>query len=255
MEPRTLAERIEKDAPLPGGEGDRLFGYAVYALPFSSGDVLALRRFPASSFGPPYTAVWHQDPDGRWILYADQPDAVTCPRFFGASFHESHRARIRLAWTGPSQLGVRVDDAIDWRVDLEATPVTRMMSAMGRSMPEAWGRSRAVLAPMSRLARPMLRAGRMRLAGHVPNGQRFLASPVEMWRVSASAARAGERDLGAPAPLARQAHLRDFWLTQRGLFGSVRLAFDVYDPARHAPAAPRAGHSRPASDRQPSMSA
>lgn len=240
MDPQTLAETIEKQAPIPGGAGDRLFGYAVYALPFTSGDVLALRRFPASSFGPAYTAVWHRDPDGRWIHYADQPDAVTCPRFFGAAFHESHRARIRLDWTGPSQLRARVDDAIDWRVELEATPVTRMMSAMGRAMPEAWGRSPVVLAPMSRMARPMLRAGRMRLAGRVPNGQRFRASPVEMWRVASSSARAGERDLGAPAPLARQARLRDFWLMQRGLFGSVRLVFDAHDPARHAPAAPTA---------------
>ncbi|MEA3199683.1 MAG: hypothetical protein QOE90_1111 [Thermoplasmata archaeon] len=237
MDPRSVAERIEKDAKLPPGEGDRLFGYAVYALPFTTGDVLALRRFPVSSFGPAYTAVWHRDPDGRWMHYADQPDEVTCPRFFGRAFHESRQARIRLDWRSATQLDVRVEDRIRWSVTLASTPATRAMSVMGRWMPESWGRSRALLAPMSRAARPMLRAGRMRLAGRVPNGQWFLANPVEMWRVASSQARVGERVLDQPAPLPQQEHLRDFWLVQRGLFGSVRLVFEPHDRARHAPAA------------------
>ncbi|MHB8605151.1 MAG: hypothetical protein ACYDCK_07810 [Thermoplasmatota archaeon] len=240
MDPRSTSERIEKDARLPQGDGDRLMGYAVYAVPFSTGDVLALRRFPASSFGPPYTAVWHRDPDGRWVHYADQAPAVTCPRFFGEAFHESHRAPIGLSWKSGTRLEVKIEDRLEWRVDFEATPATRMMSAMGRMMPESWGRSRALLAPMSRMARPMLRSGRIRLAGHVPNGQWFLANPVEMWRVAASEARLGERTLERPMPLPRQEHLRDFWLMQRGLFGSVRLVFEPYDETRHGAAAPRA---------------
>jgi hypothetical protein len=245
MDPRSTVRRVETEARLPRGEGDRLFGYAVYALPFDSGDVLALRRFPASSFGPPYTAVWHRDPDGRWRHFADQPAEVTCPRFFGSAFHETHEARIDISWKGPSAFDVRVGDHIEWSVEVEPTLATRMMSAMGRAVPESWSRSPALLAPMSRMARPMLRSGRMRLSGRVPNGQWFRASPVEMWRVASSRARVGERALERPSPLARQEHLRDFWLLQRGLFGTVRLAFEPHDRARHAPAAATAGQRWP----------
>jgi hypothetical protein len=57
MEPRTLVEKIENASLLPEGNGDRFAGYAVIGLPFLSGHVLALRRFPASSLGPGYTSI------------------------------------------------------------------------------------------------------------------------------------------------------------------------------------------------------
>jgi hypothetical protein len=47
MEPRHLIQRIEETASLPSGSGERFAGYAVIGLPFRSGHVLALRRFPA----------------------------------------------------------------------------------------------------------------------------------------------------------------------------------------------------------------
>ena len=55
---------------LPDGPGDRFSGYAIIGLPFQSGHVLALRRFPTSSIGPGYTAVWHRNPSGRWTFYS-----------------------------------------------------------------------------------------------------------------------------------------------------------------------------------------
>jgi hypothetical protein len=42
---------IEQNRSVPAGEGDRFAGYAVIGLPFASGHVLSLRRFPASSVG------------------------------------------------------------------------------------------------------------------------------------------------------------------------------------------------------------
>ncbi len=41
-------------------------------LPFASGHVLAMRRFPASSIGLPYTSVWHPDPEGQSAFWQDQ---------------------------------------------------------------------------------------------------------------------------------------------------------------------------------------
>jgi hypothetical protein len=56
-EPKDIVDEIEAGAALPEGEDERFFGYAVIGLPFDSGHVLALRRFPASSIGPAYTSV------------------------------------------------------------------------------------------------------------------------------------------------------------------------------------------------------
>ena len=44
------------------GQEERFSGYGVMGLPFRSGHVLALRRFPVTSVGPGYTSVWWRDP-------------------------------------------------------------------------------------------------------------------------------------------------------------------------------------------------
>ncbi len=62
-DPRGLVERIERGIELPEGVDERFSGYGVMGLPFASGHILALRRFPASSVGPAYTSVWHRDSD------------------------------------------------------------------------------------------------------------------------------------------------------------------------------------------------
>jgi hypothetical protein len=49
-EPRDFARSVSQ-FNIPDDIGDRFSGYAVIGLPFSSGHVLALRRFEASSVG------------------------------------------------------------------------------------------------------------------------------------------------------------------------------------------------------------
>ncbi len=66
-EPREAIQRMEAEPKLPGGSDVRFAGYAVLGLPFRSGHLLALRRFPASSVGPAYTSVWHRDPYGNLL--------------------------------------------------------------------------------------------------------------------------------------------------------------------------------------------
>jgi len=63
-EPADVVEDLERRAELPAGSEERFFGYGVMGLPFRSGHVLGLRRFPASSIGPGYRSVWHRDPQG-----------------------------------------------------------------------------------------------------------------------------------------------------------------------------------------------
>lgn len=55
-------------APWPNSEYVK--GWGVFALPFDSGHVLALRVFPENDFGP-YRTLWHRDPTGRWSIYVD----------------------------------------------------------------------------------------------------------------------------------------------------------------------------------------
>lgn len=48
MDPRTISQGIERNGSVPRGTEDRFAGYAIIGLPFASGHVLSLRRFPAS---------------------------------------------------------------------------------------------------------------------------------------------------------------------------------------------------------------
>ncbi len=64
MEPKDLVDRLERGVDLPRGSEERFSGYGVMGLPFVSGHVLCLRRFPVTSLGEGYTSVWHRDPKG-----------------------------------------------------------------------------------------------------------------------------------------------------------------------------------------------
>ena len=103
-------------------------------------------------------------------------------------------------------------------------------SGMAGALPDRAWRSDRVLAVMSRVAGAALGAGRVRLAGVAPNGQRFTANPLKIWVASSSRATIGGHDLGKMGPAPEQAQLRDFALPQRGLFVVGRSFFG--DPRR-----------------------
>jgi hypothetical protein len=225
-EPAELVEDLERHSKLPPGSGERFSGYGIMGLPFRSGHVLGLRRFPASSIGPGYRSVWHRDPGGRWTFYQDQPAELACTRYFGAEVDEVRQGPIRIEWTGPRRFEVHAGGGdLEWITELESTNVTRLLNAAGAVLPERAWRSPAVLAAMSRVAGVALGAGRVRLAGLAPNGQRFVANPVTMWLATASRASVGNTELGEAGPLPEQAHLRDFAIPQRGVFVIGRAVF------------------------------
>jgi hypothetical protein len=124
---------------------------------------------------------------------------------------------IDVSWRDDHTLDVALGDELEWRIQLQSTPATRMMSAMGGSLPEAAWNSNPVLAAMAPMARSVLRIGRVRLRGATPNGPKFKAAPRKVWRATGTATWNGE-DFGGAAPLAQQTGLGDFWLPQRGLF-------------------------------------
>jgi hypothetical protein len=234
--PKELVEKLEQGAELPSGNEERFVGYAVLGVPFTSGHVLAMRRFPATSLGEGYTSVWHRDPQGRWTIYTDVPPQLSCPRYFGSALAEAGVRDIEIAWRGPRHFTVSIeeDPHLDWHLTLAATPVTRLMNAMGSVLPDSLWHQEAVLKPMGKVAGLVLRAGRLPLAGQVPNGQRFMGYPLRIWVIQSSMARMGDQDLGEVSPLPVQTRLGDFWIPQRGIFAIVHAFFEPLDPARHA---------------------
>jgi hypothetical protein len=78
---------------------------------------------------------------------------------------------------------------------------------------------------MSRVTGAALPAGRVPLTGLAPNGQRFLANPLNIWMATDSKATVRGIELGEMGPAGEQAHLGDFALPQRGVFVVGRAMF------------------------------
>jgi hypothetical protein len=216
--PRQAVEALQAQPLLPEGDDERFTGYGVMGIPFASGHYLSLRDMVATSIGPAYRAIWHRDPEGRWTIHTTGPAELTCPRYFGSVTAIAQAPRIDVSWRDDHTLEVMLGDELRWRIELGATPATRVMTGMGGVLPEAGWNSNAVLAAMGPMARAMLRTGKVRLRGATPNGPRFKAAPLKIWRVVGAAASYRGEDLGAPAPLDAQVHLADFWLPQGGVF-------------------------------------
>ena len=224
MTPRDYAELAEAHPELPEGPEERVSGYGLMGIPFSSGHVLGLRRWTASSVGEPFTSIWHRDPAGRWVFYESARCDVACSRWFGGGVEESRRAEISLTWEAANRLRVQTSDqTIDWSMTLAPSPVTRMMNGLGAMLPDAGWKSRRVLSLMGGVATATLGAGRIGLAGTSSSGFPFLANPWHIWRVVASSATVAGESVGAPSPLAEQTRLGDFWIPQRGIFAMGRV--------------------------------
>src|SRR3954471_11975333 len=152
--PQALIEAAERAAARSSADGaagegvtgneERFTGFGVTGVPFSSGYVLALRRFAASSIGPGYTSVWIRDPAGAWSMHGTVDPGLSCPRYFGAALESASTSRISLSWAGSHAFSVDVDGGavLHWELTLRATPVTRFMSAVSGAVPQGLWRSR-----------------------------------------------------------------------------------------------------------------
>src|SRR5215217_6525235 len=235
-EPKELVDGLEQGTELPSGDEERFSGYGVLGVPFTSGDLLAMRRFPASSLAESYTSVWHRDPQGRWTIYTSVAPQLACPRYFGSAIDEALVREIEITWTSPRDFTLSIEEypALEWHLSLAQPPATRLINAVDSVLPDALWRKEAVLKAMGKAGGLMLRAGRLPMAGQVPNGQRFHLTPKHIWVIRSSTARMADQDLGSVGPLAVQTRLADFWIPQRGLFVIGHAFFEPLDPARHA---------------------
>jgi hypothetical protein len=221
-----LATEAEDRPKLPEGADERFAGYGIMGLPFASGHVLAMRRFPASSIGPAYTSIWHRDPAGRWVFWQNQPPELACPRYFSAAVADALEVEIELEWTEPSTIRLAVPEVeLEWSATLRASGVTTLFNAVAAILPDRLWKAKPVLSLMGPVAGTALRAGRVGLAGVAPNGQRFIANPLRVWLVAEAAASLRGVDFGPMGALDPQAALGDFWIPQRGIFAIGRAYF------------------------------
>jgi hypothetical protein len=234
-EPKEYAAEIETGASLPDGGGERFSGYGVIGLPFTSGHILALRRFAASSIGPAYTSVWHRSPGGDWTFFQDAEPQQACSRYFGSAIADVILQDISVEWTGPRSFTVRGDGgrSFAWQVTVGPTAATALMNAAGGLMPRSWWRAPSVLSLMGAAARLGLGTGTLRLAGHTPNGQAYTANPRRIWLVTGSRAVVDRRELGETGPLPEQGRPGDFLIPQRGIFATVSAFLESFDASRH----------------------
>jgi hypothetical protein len=233
--PREVVEALEHTSGRPDAQRERFTGYGVMGLPFESGHVLGLRRFPVSSIGPGYTSIWHRSPDGRWSFWSTASPRVSCARYTGEISDESRQTTIHLAWPEPFRLTIACDDPnLSWGVTFAATPTSRALSALAQRLPDQFLTQESVLRVLGPVAGTLLGTGRLALTGRMPNRQIFHLVPSRVWQVTASSAHLEAADLGNPAPLAQQATIGDFRIPQRGLLAVGALDLDLLDPSRHS---------------------
>ncbi len=194
--------------------------------PFSSGHVLALRRFPASSIGPGYTAVWHRDPAGLWTFYSTSRPELSCSRYFGQDVHRSVMTPIDLHWQTPDRLRIAVQEAgLVWEIRPQATLLTRAMNAICALLPAPTWKNAFMLKLISTVAGSAFGLGKVNLTGYASNGQHFMANPLRIWLLKDNKAWLNGMDLGPAGPLREQAHLGDFYLPQKAVFSLGQIFF------------------------------
>ena len=237
MTPRELAKQLEVNPTLPEGTEERFNGYGLMGMPFSSGHVLALRRFVASSIGSGYTSVWHRNPEKSWTFYADTDPRHSCTRYFGNKAAQALVTPININWLNEFSFEVTVAHVqLRWFVAIAATPVTKAMNAMGSVLPQFAWKNEVVLSLMGKMAAIGLGLQKVGLSGKVPNGQHFIANPKKIWAVTESHATIAGEDLGTPTPLQQQASLQDFWIPQQGILAFGQVYFDMFDASKHSAA-------------------
>jgi hypothetical protein len=231
MELASELQRIQPrvgTSPWPGHEHVR--GYAVMALPFSSGHVLGLRVWPENDFAP-FVSVWHRTPEGDWSMFNDGPLLeATCPRYWGPVLREARLARIHLSWTGPNELRVEMEDPpLVWTVSMAAPPFLRVMNAVSGSLPLWSWKPAPLLRVRQWMARWLLGMGDTRLSFDMPSGHAAVIMPERIFFIDASKAVLDGQDLGEPVRLAKNPTIGGIPLPARPTFAIGQAHMRIRD--------------------------
>ena len=228
---RNLEPRVR---PSPWKGFERVNGFGVMALPFSSGHVLALRVFPENDFAP-YTTIWHRSPDRQWEMYVDSPSPDTaCPRYFGTALSRVQASRIQLNWTGRSELRVSVDQPrLEWQMSMASSPLLRVMNVVSPRLSGRLWRNRVFLRFMERMAAHLLGMGDVTLHGTAPNGQQALLMPQRVFFIASSHAELEGESLGHPVRSRDNPLIGSMGLPARPTFAIGEAYFQILDQAEY----------------------
>jgi hypothetical protein len=210
-QPRNLTQRFEKNPQLPKGDGEIL---SVYGASSRARSPRAMSYVAGTSWL--HRSVRHTPPFGIVIRTATDASIKMfrlgkgVRAFFGKALADVTVLPIETHWDGPRRLRIVAPGRIEWQFDLNSTLATRAMNLMGSVMPDALWKNPTVLAAMAPVAGVALGAGKLRLTGRAPNGQRLIANPLLTWTVPSAKATIAGRNLGAVVPLRKQSKLGDF---------------------------------------------
>ncbi|MFC7250525.1 hypothetical protein ACFQJ5_11840 [Halomicroarcula sp. GCM10025324] len=235
---RGIAAKVQQirpsvqPSPMQGYEHVR--GFGIYALPFDSGHVLALRVFPENDFAP-YTTVWHRTPDGRWSIYVDGPSHNTaCPRYYGTAADYVQTATITLDWTGPMELQVRMDDPeLRLTIRMDAPLTATILNAIGARLPATIWRIPGVASVFARVADTVFDIGDVTLIGTAPNGQRAILMPRQMYPIESAVAMLDGDDLGEPITSKTNPTMGDVAFPARPMLAIGEAYFEILDQSEH----------------------
>ncbi len=240
--------------PWPGYEYVR--GWGVFALPFDSGHVLALRVFPENDFSP-YRSVWHREPEGRCSIYVDGPRLDTaCPRYYGPACTHTGHVRIDIEWSGPASLRVSMDaPRLESTLTATETPILRVLNATSSRLPAWTWRYRRLVRAREVLARDILGIGDIRLSGTMPSGHVGIFMPERMYFIDETTAVLNGEDLGQNARVSPNPQIGQVPLPARGVLAIGHAAWRhstmTRAPARREPETIRAAPRTALADARP----
>ena len=205
-------------------------GFGIYALPFDSGHVLALRVFPENDFAP-YTTIWHRTPDGFWSIYVDGPRHDTaCPRYYGNAADHVEMADITLSWLGPMELQVRMDDPeLLLTVQMDAPRTATILNAIGARFPSSLWRVSGVASLFAQVADTVFGIGDVTLIGTAPNGQRAILMPRQMYPIESALATLNGDDLGEPTTSKENPTMGNVAFPARPMLAIGEAYFEILD--------------------------
>jgi len=229
-----LASKLEHFEPHVGASPwpahEHVRGYAVMALPLSSGHVLGLRVWPENDFAP-FVSIWHRTPEGDWSMFSDAPLLeATCPRYWGPAVRKAQLARIHLSWTGPNELRVEMENPhLVWTVSMAAPPLLRVLNAVSALLP-LWSWKPAPLLRMREwMARRLLGMGDIRLSFDMPSGQAAVIMPERIFFIDASKAVLDGQDLGGPVRLKENPTIGGIPMPARSIFAIGQAHMRIRD--------------------------
>ena len=230
--PAGRASAIESrvaESPWPDHEYVR--GYGVFVLPFSSGDLLALRVSPQNPFGP-YVSVWHRPPGDDWSIFVDGPSLETaCPRYWGPVTMRTGFASIDVAWTGPNALRVGVDEPrLEWTVSMSAPRFHRAVNAANATFPLWTWKPRPLVRAREWVAGRFLDVGEIRFSFTTPSGHDTVLVPAEEYVIHESEAVLEGRSLGEPVHLEANPTIGGVALPTRPSFVFAEAHMEIVDP-------------------------